>query len=93
LYRSLPFSEESLVPGLRKHVTAEIKVYISFVGNTILPPFLRIKFVLFDILDDHSRVRLTPSVGQKKTSDYINANYIDGYYFLTSNEVLRRFVS
>lgn len=31
------------------------------------------------ILDDHSRVRLSTIPGQKKTSDYINANFIDGY--------------
>lgn len=29
--------------------------------------------------DDHSRVHLRPSPGQKKTLDYINANFIDGY--------------
>lgn len=31
------------------------------------------------ILVDHSRVRLSTIQGQKKTSDYINANFIDGY--------------
>ena len=29
--------------------------------------------------DDHSRVRLMPLVGQKKTTDYINGNFIDGF--------------
>ena len=28
---------------------------------------------------DHTRVKLAPLVGQKKTSDYINANFIDGF--------------
>lgn len=29
--------------------------------------------------DDHSRVHLHPTPGQKKNLDYINANFIDGY--------------
>lgn len=29
--------------------------------------------------DDHSRVHLRSSVGQRKSLDYINANFIDGY--------------
>jgi receptor-type tyrosine-protein phosphatase gamma len=37
------------------------------------------KTLHWHFLDDQSRVRLMPAVGQKKTSDYINANYIDGY--------------
>lgn len=32
------------------------------------------------VADDHSRVILSQASGQKKTSDYINANYIDGYH-------------
>ncbi|KAH8232495.1 hypothetical protein KR032_008257, partial [Drosophila birchii] len=33
----------------------------------------------FPIPDDHSRVHLHPTPGQKKNLDYINANFIDGY--------------
>ena len=29
--------------------------------------------------DDHTRVRLLPVAGQKKSSDYINANFIDSF--------------
>ena len=36
-------------------------------------------FLLILILDDHSRVQLRKTSGQKKESDYINANFIDGY--------------
>lgn len=32
------------------------------------------------ITDDHSRVHLHPTPGQKKSIDYINANFIDGYH-------------
>lgn len=35
-------------------------------------------FILF-LLDDHSRVHLRSTPGQRKTLDYINANFIDGY--------------
>jgi protein tyrosine phosphatase len=43
---------------------------VTYLANFRVPNFLS---------DDQSRVRLLPSVGQKKTSDYINGNYIDGY--------------
>jgi protein tyrosine phosphatase len=35
--------------------------------------------LFFPSADDHSRVKLCKTVGQKKESDYINANFIDGY--------------
>ena len=35
--------------------------------------------LIFFFSDDHSRVRLMPLAGQKKTSDYINGNFIDGF--------------
>ena len=36
-------------------------------------------YLIKQIPDDHSRVQLRPLPGQKKTTDYINANYIDGF--------------
>lgn len=36
-------------------------------------------YFLCCIADDHSRVHLHPTQGQKKYLDYINANFIDGY--------------
>lgn len=35
--------------------------------------------LIFIPADDHSRVHLHPTPGQKKNLDYINANFIDGY--------------
>lgn len=35
--------------------------------------------ILLSLVDDHSRVHLHPTPGQKKNLDYINANFIDGY--------------
>jgi len=32
-----------------------------------------------NVSDDHSRVQLQLLPGMKKTADYINANYIDGF--------------
>ena len=42
--------------------------------------FLKITLLItYVISDDHSRVVLTPLPGQKKTTDYINGNFIDGF--------------
>jgi receptor-type tyrosine-protein phosphatase gamma len=35
--------------------------------------------IIGSISDDHTRVRLLPVPGQKKSSDYINANFIDSF--------------
>lgn len=34
---------------------------------------------MYFVTDDHSRVKLAPVPGQNRWSDYINANYIDGF--------------
>ena len=42
-------------------------------------PSCSLQFFDHIFLDDHTRVKLLPVIGQKKTSDYINANFIDGF--------------
>lgn len=53
-------------------VACKFSCFLKMSSGNILNSF-------YCILDDHSRVRLLPVAGQKKTSDYINGNYIDGF--------------
>lgn len=55
---------------------AHVQFHIHHINTCIFNHFISVS-------DDHSRVHLRPLGRQKKSVDYINANFIDGYTILT----------